>query len=154
MKVIQEDAESLIYRHTCSFLSSGPPDPNKSVFVRHSSTVVCTAGIPNSLAVEPRDEFNNLCIFRPDENPTEGYNVAVTQVRVYQIYLKVFKFGLFDGKYKYQLAKLCCGLFYYTVSHSDYVTSNGRFIHDGELKRIWKEIVMTQSTVLAFARRD
>lgn len=64
----------------CMFLSSGLPDPNKSVFVRHSSTVVCTAGIPNSLAVEPRDEFNNLCIFRPDENPTEGYNVAITQI--------------------------------------------------------------------------
>jgi len=152
--VIQEGAESLIYRHTCSFLSSGPPDPNKSVFVRHSSTVVCTAGIPNSLAVEPRDEFNNLCIFRPDENPTEGYNVAVTQVTVYQIYCKVFKFPLFNGKYEYQLAKLCCGLFYYTVSHSDYVTSNGGFIHDGELKRIWEEIVVTQSTVLAFAWRN
>lgn len=88
MKVNPEGAELLIYRHTCSFLSSGPPDPNKSVFVRHSSTVVCTAGIPNSLAVEPRDEFNNLCVFRPDENPTEGYNVAVTQVTVYQIYLR------------------------------------------------------------------
>jgi hypothetical protein len=69
------------------FLSSGLPDPNKSVFVRHSSTVVCTAGIPNSLAVEPRDEFNNLCIFRPDENPTEGYNVAITQVTVYQKFI-------------------------------------------------------------------
>jgi hypothetical protein len=63
----------------------------------------------------------------------------------------VFKFALFDGKYEYQLAKLCCGLFYYTVSHSDYVTSNGGFIHDGELKRIWEETVVTQSTVLVFA---
>jgi hypothetical protein len=105
---------------------------------------VCTAGIPNSLAVEPRDEFNNLCSFRPDENPTEGYNVAVTQVTVYQIYLKVFKFSLFDVKYEYQLAKLCCGLFYHIVSHSDYITSNGRFIRDGESKRIWEETVMTQ----------
>ncbi|XP_023722301.1 apoptosis-resistant E3 ubiquitin protein ligase 1 isoform X3 [Cryptotermes secundus] len=58
----------------------GPPDPNKSVFVRHSSTVVCTAGIPHSLAIEPRDEFNNLCLFHSDENPTEGYNVAITQI--------------------------------------------------------------------------
>jgi hypothetical protein len=82
---------------------------------------VCTAGIPNSLAIEPRDEFNNLCFFGPDENATEGYDVAVTQVTVYQIYLKVFKFTLFDGKYEYQLAKLCSGLFYYTVSHSDYI---------------------------------
>jgi hypothetical protein len=77
--------------------------------------------------------------------------VAATQVTVYQIYLKMFKFALFDGKYEYQLAKLCCGLFDCTVYHSDCVTSNGRFIHDGELKRIWEEIVMNQSTMLAFA---
>jgi hypothetical protein len=66
-----------------TFVAAGPPDPNKSVFVRHSSTVVCTAGIPHSLAIEPRDEFNNLCSFRPDENPTDGYDVAITQVTVY-----------------------------------------------------------------------
>lgn len=67
-----------------SFVPAGPPDPNKSVFVRHSSTVVCTAGIAHSLAIEPRDEFNNLCLFHPDENPTDGYNVAITQVTVHR----------------------------------------------------------------------
>ncbi|PSN50365.1 Apoptosis-resistant E3 ubiquitin protein ligase 1 [Blattella germanica] len=65
--------------NSCIFTFVGPPDPNKSVFVRHSSTVVCTAGVPHMLAIEPRDEFNNLCLFRPDENPIDGYNVAITQ---------------------------------------------------------------------------
>ncbi|XP_063222882.1 apoptosis-resistant E3 ubiquitin protein ligase 1 isoform X2 [Bacillus rossius redtenbacheri] len=58
----------------------GPPDPNKSVFVRHSSIVVCTAGISHSLAIEPRDEYNNLCVFRSEDNPTQGYDVTITQV--------------------------------------------------------------------------
>ncbi|XP_067009797.2 apoptosis-resistant E3 ubiquitin protein ligase 1 [Anabrus simplex] len=58
----------------------GPPDPHKTIFVRHSSIVVCTAGIPHSLAIEPRDEFNNLCLFKPEDNPTQGYAVAITQI--------------------------------------------------------------------------
>ncbi|XP_063222883.1 apoptosis-resistant E3 ubiquitin protein ligase 1 isoform X3 [Bacillus rossius redtenbacheri] len=58
----------------------GPPDPNKSVFVRHSSIVVCTAGISHSLAIEPRDEYNNLCVFRSEDNPTQGYDVTITQL--------------------------------------------------------------------------
>lgn len=48
--------------------------------MRHSSTVVCTANIPHVLAIEPRDEFNNLCQFHPHEDPTDGYSVNITQV--------------------------------------------------------------------------
>lgn len=84
LEATQQNLQLLTYKYLCISLSSGPPDPNKSVFVRHSSTVVCTAGIPHSLAIEPRDEFNNLCLFHSDENPTEGYNVAITQVTVHQ----------------------------------------------------------------------
>jgi len=58
----------------------GPPDPNKTVFVRQSSTVVCTAGIAHSMTIEPRDEYDNLCIFGPGDQPTEGYNVNIIQV--------------------------------------------------------------------------
>ncbi|XP_043473097.1 apoptosis-resistant E3 ubiquitin protein ligase 1 isoform X1 [Leptopilina heterotoma] len=58
----------------------GPPDPNKTVFVRQSSTVVCTAGVPHSLTIEPRDEYDNLCIFGPADKPTEGYDVNITQI--------------------------------------------------------------------------
>jgi hypothetical protein len=101
------------------------------VFVRHSSTVVCTAGIPNSLAVEPRDEFNNLCIFRPEENPTEGYNVAITQVTGYQkLIVSCLNLASLMVNMNASWQNFCCGLFYYTVSHSDYIVSNGRMIHD------------------------
>lgn len=69
--------------HGSPFLKSflpGPPDPNKTVFVRQSSTVVCTAGIPHSMTIEPRDEYDNLCVFGPDDYPAQGYNVNITQV--------------------------------------------------------------------------
>ncbi|XP_012283747.1 apoptosis-resistant E3 ubiquitin protein ligase 1 isoform X1 [Orussus abietinus] len=69
--------------HGSPFLKNflpGPPDPNKTVFVRQSSTVVCTAGIAHSLTIEPRDEYDNLCIFGPGDQPTDGYSVDITQI--------------------------------------------------------------------------
>ena len=62
----------------CCF--QGPPDPSKTIFVRHSSTVVCTADIPHVLSIEPRDEFNNICMFQPGDNPTSGYTVDISEV--------------------------------------------------------------------------
>ncbi|OAD62391.1 hypothetical protein WN48_07262 [Eufriesea mexicana] len=73
----------LCHVHGSPFLKNflpGPPDPNKTVFVRQSSTVVCTAGIAYSMIIEPRDEYNNLCIFGPGDKPTEGYQVNITQI--------------------------------------------------------------------------
>lgn len=61
-------------------LFEGPPDPSKTIFVRHSSTVVCTADIPHVLSIEPRDEFNNICMFQPGDNPTSGYTVDISEV--------------------------------------------------------------------------
>lgn len=55
----------------------GPPDPIKTTFVRPSSTVICTVGLAHSLALEPRDEFNNLCRFPENEDPTVGYSVSI-----------------------------------------------------------------------------
>ncbi|XP_043667543.1 apoptosis-resistant E3 ubiquitin protein ligase 1 isoform X2 [Vespula pensylvanica] len=69
--------------HGSPFLKNflpGPPDPNKTVFVRQSSTVVCTAGIAHSMTIEPRDEYNNLCIFGPGDKPTKGYDVNIIQI--------------------------------------------------------------------------
>ena len=60
-------------------LFTGPPDPNKTVFVRQSSTVVCTAGVAHSMTIEPRDEYDNLCVFANGEDPTDGYHVNITQ---------------------------------------------------------------------------
>lgn len=65
-------------------LCLGPPDPLKTAFVRHSSTVICIAELSHSLVIEPRDEFNNLCHFRPEDDPIAGYSVHITQVIVYQ----------------------------------------------------------------------
>jgi hypothetical protein len=59
---------------------AGPPDPSKTIFVRHSSTVVCTADIPHILSIEPRDEFNNICMFQPGDDPTLGYSVSISEV--------------------------------------------------------------------------
>ncbi|XP_074103337.1 apoptosis-resistant E3 ubiquitin protein ligase 1 isoform X2 [Cotesia typhae] len=69
--------------HGSPFLKNflpGPPDPNKTVFVRQSSTVVCTAGIAHSMTIEPRDEYDNLCVFSSTDHPTDGYNVHITQI--------------------------------------------------------------------------
>ncbi|KAL1139791.1 hypothetical protein AAG570_006768, partial [Ranatra chinensis] len=57
----------------------GPPDAVKTSFVRPSSTVVCIAGQQYSLALEPRDEYNNLCRFPLGDDPTVGYTVRITQ---------------------------------------------------------------------------
>ncbi|KAF7994519.1 hypothetical protein HCN44_003991 [Aphidius gifuensis] len=69
--------------HGSPFLKNflpGPPDPNKTIFVRQSSTVVCTAGIAHSMIIEPRDEYDNLCIFKNEDQPTNEYNVNITQI--------------------------------------------------------------------------
>lgn len=58
----------------------GPPDPSKTLFLKHSSIVVCTAGLTHCLTIEPRDEFDNICQFKKDENPIEGYTISVTEV--------------------------------------------------------------------------
>ncbi|XP_039284139.1 apoptosis-resistant E3 ubiquitin protein ligase 1 isoform X3 [Nilaparvata lugens] len=58
----------------------GPPDPLKTAFVRHSSTVVCTAEIPHCLAIEPRDEFNNLCHFVAGDDPINGYTCSISHL--------------------------------------------------------------------------
>ncbi|KAK6640290.1 hypothetical protein RUM44_011976 [Polyplax serrata] len=56
---------------------SGPPDPNKTQLLKHSSIVVCTSGITHSLAIEPRDEFNNLCLFNKQTLAVKGYKVTI-----------------------------------------------------------------------------
>lgn len=65
----------------------GSPDPLKTAFVRHSSTVICTAEVPHVLAIEPRDEFNNLCHFLADDDPIAGYTISISQVSEYAYHL-------------------------------------------------------------------
>ncbi|CAG5108850.1 Similar to AREL1: Apoptosis-resistant E3 ubiquitin protein ligase 1 (Homo sapiens) [Cotesia congregata] len=66
--------------HGSPFLKNflpGPPDPNKTVFVRQSSTVVCTAGIAHSMTIEPRDEYDNLCIGCTEEGQAVVCNIQL-----------------------------------------------------------------------------
>lgn len=65
---------------TFFIIIKGPPDSNKTVFVRQSSTVVCTAGVAHTMMIEPRDEYNNLCTFGNNDRPTDGYDVKIVQV--------------------------------------------------------------------------
>lgn len=73
----------LIYNYTDQLIDNihlGLPDPLKMTFVRPSSTLVLVAGVPFNLAIEPRDEFNNLCQFPEGTNPTDGYSAQIFYV--------------------------------------------------------------------------
>ncbi|CAG2053499.1 unnamed protein product [Timema podura] len=118
----------------------GPPDPNKSVFVRHSSIVVCTAGVAHSLAIEPRDEFNNLCVFQSDENPTQGYAVAITQSAplTVQLFSQIgcsdpvpcsvtLEYEEMSHRINLQVRFSCEGCFHAKVSYKGVELNNGDF---------------------------
>lgn len=87
------------------FITKGPPDSNKTVFVRQSSTVVCTAGVAHTMMIEPRDEYNNLCTFGNNDRPTDGYDVKIVQVNIFVHCLSHLKndlikaFKLIEKKY-------------------------------------------------------
>ncbi|CAL4080991.1 unnamed protein product, partial [Meganyctiphanes norvegica] len=58
----------------------GDPDPTKTVMVQHSSTVVCTAGQPHHILIEPRDEYHNVCTFLPGQADTHNYAIAIVEL--------------------------------------------------------------------------
>lgn len=49
----------------------GPMDARRSRLIRPASTVVCCAGAPTLLHIEPRDEYGNACVFDADAEPTK-----------------------------------------------------------------------------------
>lgn len=55
----------------------GPIDPRRSRMVRPASTVVCCAGAPTTLHIEPRDEYGNTCQFEAGLDPTAGHEVEI-----------------------------------------------------------------------------
>ncbi|GLV39987.1 uncharacterized protein CBL_10882 [Carabus blaptoides fortunei] len=59
---------------------AGPADAQRSVVLRHCSTVICTASVSHLLYIEPRDEYSNVCCFNPGEDPTKGYTVTISQL--------------------------------------------------------------------------
>lgn len=52
----------------------GAVDARRSRLVRPASTVVCCAGSPTLLHIEPRDEYGNACIFENDDDPVKVIN--------------------------------------------------------------------------------
>lgn len=51
--------------------TAGPADAQRTVVLRHCSTVVCTANVAHVIHVEPRDEYNNVCTYDSDADPTQ-----------------------------------------------------------------------------------
>ncbi|XP_025831549.1 apoptosis-resistant E3 ubiquitin protein ligase 1 [Agrilus planipennis] len=58
----------------------GVIDAHHTVMFRYCSTVVCTANVGHMLYVEPRDEYSNVCTFKPGQDPTEGFTVSLKQI--------------------------------------------------------------------------
>lgn len=54
----------------------GSVDARRSRLIRPASTVVCCAGAPTLLHIEPRDEFGNACVFECDKDPVKVSFVA------------------------------------------------------------------------------
>lgn len=46
-------------------------DARRSRLTRPATTVICCAGAPTLLHIEPRDEFGNSCIFGLNDDPTK-----------------------------------------------------------------------------------
>ncbi|XP_055594596.1 apoptosis-resistant E3 ubiquitin protein ligase 1 isoform X2 [Uranotaenia lowii] len=55
----------------------GPMDARRSRLIRPASTVVCCAGAPTFLHIEPRDEHGNTCQFTTECDPIKGYNIEI-----------------------------------------------------------------------------
>lgn len=56
----------------------GRMDARRSRLVRPASTVVCCAGSPTQLHIEPRDDYGNACVFDSSAcDPTAGYSIQV-----------------------------------------------------------------------------
>ncbi|KAL1505257.1 hypothetical protein ABEB36_004860 [Hypothenemus hampei] len=59
---------------------AGPVYAQRTLVIRYCSTVVCTANVAHMLYIEPRDEYGNVCKYKADDSPTEGYSVQITSL--------------------------------------------------------------------------
>ncbi|XP_055683198.1 apoptosis-resistant E3 ubiquitin protein ligase 1 isoform X1 [Lutzomyia longipalpis] len=55
----------------------GKMDARRSRLIRPANTVVCSAGAPTLLHIEPRDEYGNACTFGNDDDPVKGYRIDI-----------------------------------------------------------------------------
>lgn len=58
----------------------GRPDPQKTGFIHHSCTVVCTQDELHHLFLEPRDKYNNACLVDSTTDPSDEYSVDIVEV--------------------------------------------------------------------------
>ena len=58
----------------------GPLDPSKTGFVSQSTVVVATRGVIQSLVLEPRDEYGNMCARTPESDRKNNYKLTLKQV--------------------------------------------------------------------------
>lgn len=61
----------------------GTIDPNKTLFLKQTSTVVCVTGQPHKLTIEPRDTFGNNC--RNRDYSLELFKFVAEQVKFIQL---------------------------------------------------------------------
>ncbi|XP_060532569.1 apoptosis-resistant E3 ubiquitin protein ligase 1 [Cylas formicarius] len=116
---------------------AGPAFAQRTVVIRHCSTVVCTANVSHILYIEPRDEYGNVCRYNPGENPTEGYIVDIVQIgsisreNILDIDKKNFTTTLdYDWqsqKVSIQLKFVYEGCYHATISYHEMQLHNGDF---------------------------
>lgn len=58
----------------------GAPESQKTSFVHHCSTVVCTEYVPYHLFIEPRDKYANVCAIEPNFDPSDEYTVDIVEI--------------------------------------------------------------------------
>lgn len=61
-------------------LLPGPPHPPNTCLVGHASTVVCVAMRQHTLLLEPRDQYHNMCFFKPGQEQSKDFTLQITDV--------------------------------------------------------------------------
>lgn len=136
----------------------GPPNPRNTVFVRHSSTVVCTAKTPYPLHIEPRDEFNNLCSFEDEEDPLEGYNVTITGVgSTDPVECSVnMEYDIFTSRIELVVCIIQEGCYHARVSYSGVPLHNGEFdilvLSGNDANMVYKNVASKNHNICYEAR--
>ncbi|KAI0220593.1 Apoptosis-resistant E3 ubiquitin protein ligase 1 [Lamellibrachia satsuma] len=57
----------------------GPIDVGQTVFVNHTSTVMCMEGVNHQFLVEPRDRYGNLCVCSPQTINNTSFRIILTE---------------------------------------------------------------------------
>ncbi|EEB18783.1 ubiquitin-protein ligase, putative [Pediculus humanus corporis] len=109
--------------------NSGPPDPNKTQLLKQSSIVVCTLDLRYTLAIEPRDEFDNFCHFNDPAAALKGYSVKISKLdsQEFGSHKSGFFYDGTSGKIKVLLKFQCEGCYHALVTLNNVRIRNGDF---------------------------